>query len=187
MSAEPEQLRPALERAQMELDARLTEACTNHVADESTGELIKLEEVLSDAAHAAKEAISIRRRLGVERERQSAVEGQEAAAEGAEEGVRDFVDMQGRAWQVWEVPPEQLSARSRPGAYAGEFESGWLAFESPDGGERRRLPHYPRNWRELAPDAIERLCRDAKPVTKRRRPPGEAPGDAAQQGESGRA
>lgn len=188
MSAEPEHLKPALERAQTELEARLSEACSQHAADESTGELIKLEELLSDAAQAAKEAISIRRRLGVERERRTAAVQTEQATVGAEEGVREFVDTEGRQWQVWEVPPEQLSARSRPGAYAGEFEFGWLAFESPDGGERRRLPHYPRNWRELDAHEIERLCLEARPVTKRRRPNGGTrPSDGLEQGENDRA
>ncbi len=177
VSAEPEQLKPALERAQHELGARLNEACTEHAPDESTGELIKLEELLSDAAQAAKEAISIRRRLGVERERRAAIAQNEQPARGPDEGVREFVDTDGRAWQVWEVPPEQLSARSRPGAYAGDYESGWLAFESPDGGERRRLPHYPRHWRELDATSIERLCQEARPVTKRRRPKDEPRAD----------
>jgi hypothetical protein len=82
--------------------------------------------------------------------------------------VRDFVDAEGRTWHVWEVPPEQLSGR-RPGAYAGDYETGWLAFESVDGHERRRLPRYPRDWRELGTSVIEALCRDAQPVTPRRR------------------
>ena len=175
MSPEPEHLKPALERAQTELDARLAEACTEHAADESTGELIKLEELLTDAAQAAKEAISIRRRLGIERERRSETARADEAKQGVDEGVRDFVDRDGRSWQLWEVPPEQLSTR-RPGAYAGDYESGWLAFESSD-GERRRLPHYPRNWRELDGQAIEALCRDARPVTRRRRPNGESHAD----------
>ena len=181
MSAEPEHLKPALERAQTELEERLSEACTQHVADESTGELIKLEELLTDAAQAAKEAISIRRRLGVERERERRTPSPrpDDTTAAVEEGVRDFVDTEGRTWQVWEVPPEQLSARSRPGAYAGDYESGWLAFESADGSERRRLPHYPRNWRELGRGEIERLCRDARLVTRRRRGNGEAGGSGA--------
>ena len=170
MSPEPEHLKPALARVQTELDERLSEACSQHAADESTGELIKLEEILTDAAQAAKEAISIRRRLGVDREREAATGQAEPRNADESEGVRDFVDATGRAWHVWEVPPEQLSARSRPGAYAGEYETGWLAFESVDGAERRRLPHYPREWRELDTDAIEALCRDARPVTRRRRP-----------------
>jgi hypothetical protein len=187
---EPDHLRPALERAQTELDARLAEACENHDADESTGQLIRLEELLTDAAHAAKEAISIRRRLGVDRreavaasfptqtakpERQESRDvgagGQQAGAPPNDpvEGIRDFVDAAGKVWHVWEVPAEQLSARARPGTYAGEFEGGWLAFESGDGTERRRLPGYPRDWHRLPNERIEALCRDALPVMKRRR------------------
>ena len=185
VSPEPEHLKPALERVQTELDARLAEACTEHAADESTGELIRLEELLTDAAQAAKEAISIRRRLGVERERGTTAGLVDAGSEESAGGVRDFVDATGRAWHVWEVPPEQLSARSRPGAYAGEYEAGWLAFESVDGAERRRLPNYPRSWRELGAEGIEALCRDARLVTRRRRrDPGGAAGEASE-GERG--
>jgi hypothetical protein len=173
---EPEQLRPALERAQTELDANLAEACDNHAADESTGKLIRLEELLTDAANAAKEAISIRRRLSADRERDAAPEGPPTvgdasahAPQGAAEGIRDFVEANGTLWRVWEVPPEQLNARARPGPFAGQFEGGWLAFESADGSERRRLPGYPRDWYHLANEQIEALWQDAHPVTRRRR------------------
>ena len=195
MRPEPDQLRPALERAQTELDARLAEACENHEADESTGELIRLEELLTDAAHAAKEAISIRRRMGVDRRRADAPALDDSTgapptstgpgtgilrstplSEETVEGIRDFVDADGKLWHVWEVPAEQLSARARPGTYAGEFESGWLAFESGDGKERRRLPGYPRDWQRLPNERVEALCRDAHPVMKRRREPGESTG-----------
>jgi hypothetical protein len=171
---EPEPLRPALERAQTELDSRLAEACEHHEADESTGQLIKLEELLTDAAHAAKEAISIRRRLGADRQRQAPETRHPSDHESLEEkaaGIRDFVDADGRTWHVWEVPPEQLSVRARPGTYAGDFEGGWLAFEAEEGGERRRLPGYPRDWQQLANDRIEALCREARPVTRRKRGP----------------
>lgn len=172
---EPEPLRPALERAQNELDSRLAEACEDHEADESTGKLIRLEELLTDAAQAAKEAISIRRRLGADRRREEAPEAARSERPSALvsdhlEGIREFVDADGRLWHVWEVPPEQLSARARPGTYAGDFEGGWLAFEAAEGGERRRLPGYPRDWHELANERIEALCREARPVTRRRRP-----------------
>jgi hypothetical protein len=187
VSPEPEQLRPALERAQTELDANLAEACDNHAADESTGKLIRLEELLTDAAHAAKEAISIRRRLSADRQRDSSA-GAVATGSGASssasdeseesaEGIREFADANGTMWRVWEVPPEQLSARARPGPFAGDFEGGWLAFESADGTERRRLPGYPRDWYQLANEKIEALWRDALPVTRRRR------GPSAQNGE----
>ena len=176
MRPESEPLRPALERAQSELDSHLAEACENHDADESTAQLIRLEELLTDAAQAAKEAISIRRRIGADRQRETAAERSAAAVAEPEQraaGIRDFIDADGRTWHVWEVPPEQLSARARPGTYAGEFEGGWLAFEAESGGERRRLPGSPRDWQQLSNDRIEALCRDAQPVTRRRRAPGD--------------
>ena len=180
MRQEPDQLRPALERVQNELDSRLAEACENHAADESTGQLIRLEELLTNAAEAAKEAISIRRRLGADR-RASSTEASDSPSPTAPadtmEGIRDFIDADGQLWHVWEVPPEQLSARARPGTYAGDFEGGWLAFESGDGAERRRLPGYPREWREMTNDRIEGLCREAKPVARRKRPSGEEGAD----------
>ena len=176
MSPEREQLKPALERAQSELDANLAEACDSHAADESTGKLIRLEELLTDAAAAAKEAISIRRRLGADRQRDSSSEEPptEAGASArppdeSAEGIREFVDANGALWRVWEVPPEQLNARARPGPFAGDFQGGWLAFESADGSERRRLPGYPRDWYHLANENIEALWRDAQPVTRRKR------------------
>lgn len=61
----PESLRPVLREAEERLVHHISDVCSNdHVPDESTGELIKLEETLSMAAEAAKEAISIRRRIG---------------------------------------------------------------------------------------------------------------------------
>lgn len=60
----PESLRPVLKEAEERLVQHISEVCSNdHLPDESTGELIKLEETLSMAAEAAKEAISIRRRI----------------------------------------------------------------------------------------------------------------------------
>ena len=171
-----EQLRPALKRAQTELDANLAEACDTHAADESTGKLIRLEELLTDAAAAAKEAISIRRRLGADRQRDSSPEAPATGAgasvtapDESGEGIREFVDASGTLWRVWEVPAEQLNARARPGPFAGDFEGGWLAFESADASERRRLPGYPSDWYHLANENIEALCRDAQPVTRRKR------------------
>lgn len=60
----PESLRPVLKDAELRLVQHISDVCeSDHVPDESTGELIKLEETLSMAAEAAKEAISIRRRI----------------------------------------------------------------------------------------------------------------------------
>ena len=63
-SERPESLRPVLKEAEERLVQHISDVCSNdHLPDESTGELIKLEEPLSMAAEAAKEAISIRRRI----------------------------------------------------------------------------------------------------------------------------
>ena len=59
-----ERLRPLLRAAESELELRLHEVCEDQrVSKESTGELIRLEETLTMAAEAAKQAISLRRRL----------------------------------------------------------------------------------------------------------------------------
>ena len=59
-----ETLRPMLRAAEHELELRLQEVCEDQtVSQETTGELIRLEETLTLAAEAAKQAISIRRRL----------------------------------------------------------------------------------------------------------------------------
>ena len=62
-SNKPESLRPVLDDAQTRLEQHLGEVCHEKPSAESTGELIKLEETLSLAAEAAKEAISLRRRI----------------------------------------------------------------------------------------------------------------------------
>jgi hypothetical protein len=59
----PESLRPILDDAQTRLEQHLDDVCKDNPRTESTGELIKLEETLSLAAEAAKEAISLRRRI----------------------------------------------------------------------------------------------------------------------------
>ena len=154
--ANQKELKAALHRTQAELKETLTEACDQQdVSDENTGELIRLEELLSDATTAAKEAISLRRRLGAEREKEK----------GPAEKVREIEDAAGRVWRVWEVPLDQLD-RSRPGVYAGEFERGWLCFETADAAERRRLPSYPANWRTIPDAELRTLLAQAKPAAR---------------------
>ena len=60
---EPDPLRPMLKTTESQLAERLEEACGHDVRGESTAELMRLEETLSDAARAAKQAVSLRRRL----------------------------------------------------------------------------------------------------------------------------
>ena len=60
---EPDVLRPQLVRAERSLKRALDEVCHTEVTEANTGELIRLEEVLAIANEAAKEAVSVRRRL----------------------------------------------------------------------------------------------------------------------------
>jgi hypothetical protein len=60
-------LQPALQRAQQTLKSALEEACRADVDHLNTGELIRVEETLAIANEAAKEAVTVRRRLAMKR------------------------------------------------------------------------------------------------------------------------
>jgi hypothetical protein len=63
LDSDPAPLQPTLERAESRLKSALDEACQTDVERVNTGELIRVEEVLAIANEAAKEAVSVRRRL----------------------------------------------------------------------------------------------------------------------------
>ena len=86
--------------------------------------------------------------------------------------ILEFVDSSGVAWRVWNTVP---SART---TLSGEFERGWLTFESPSG--LRRLAPVPADWDSAEPDKLELLCRAATEVPRRTGPATgtEAPADA---------
>ena len=79
--------------------------------------------------------------------------------------VRDFVDAEGVRWRVWPVVPEALQPKTAAEDYLGEYESGWLCFESLS--ERRRLPEYPKAWEQLSESELCALLRLATLVPKR--------------------
>ena len=191
---EPEPLRPMLKTAESELVDLMDEACEHEVLGESTAELMRLEEALTDAARAAKQAVSLRRRLrtghgGAEpnhsddlSERAPASEmgrpaterraqpddraGQTTADD--EIAVREFLDRNGATWRVWSVTQEQIHSERVLASRMGEYRGGWLAFERTDGQERRRLPNYPANWRRLSNLELEGLLDRAESVRRRR-------------------
>jgi hypothetical protein len=70
-AAEP--LKPKLQEAEQQLDRTLEEVCASPTAAArlDTGQLIRVEESLALAAEAAKEAVSLRRKLKAERDRGS--------------------------------------------------------------------------------------------------------------------
>ena len=157
----------ALERTEAKLAEKLEEACVpeaRNVSEESTVEIAKLSDSLLAAAHAAIDVVSLRQRRRDKRGRNAAPEG---------EAIREFTDRDDKQWRVWAVIPA-FSRTSKRESTLGEFEDGWLAFETLDGTGRKRLPHYPANWRtmsdanlqELLGLAVEAPTRRADPATR---------------------
>ena len=70
-AAPAEPLKPKLQEAEQQLDRTLEEVCATPTAAArlDTGQLIRVEESLALAAEAAKEAVSLRRKLKAERDR----------------------------------------------------------------------------------------------------------------------
>jgi hypothetical protein len=141
----------ALQQTEAKLVEKLDEACVpeaRDVSDESTAELAKLSDTLLAAARAAKDVIMLRRR------RREEVGTAGETTEG--EAIREFTDRDGRAWRVWAVTPTHLRASKRE-ASLGEFEHGWLAFETIDELSRKRLPHYPADWITMSEAKLQEL------------------------------
>lgn len=76
--------------------------------------------------------------------------------------ILEFIDSAGIAWRVWNTVP---SART---TLSGEFERGWLTFESAAG--LRRLAPVPMDWDSAEPDKLELMCRAATEVARRTGP-----------------
>ena len=85
--------------------------------------------------------------------------------------LRGFTDSTGVEWRVWEVFPtkagETLVNSSHTSLKETPYANGWLCFESPV--EKRRLAPIPDGWEFRDLTALEDLCREAAPVTGRRR------------------
>lgn len=100
--------------------------------------------------------------------------------------LRDFTDLDGRRWRVWNVAPHVPQARAdefmgEPGGDeedggAGEalltqrrlvpgLEGGWLCFENHV--EKRRLNPIPEEWDRLADPDLQGLLERATPVRRR--------------------
>jgi hypothetical protein len=75
----------------------------------------------------------------------------------------EFVDSNGVRWRVWNTVPTARTSRS------GEFDRGWLTFESAVG--LKRLAPIPPNWEMATPDRLELMCRAATEVVRRTRDP----------------
>ena len=156
---ETDVLRPQLVRAERSLKRALDEVCHADVTAANTGELIRIEEVLAIANEAAKEAVSVRRKL-----RQSPPvdygERQEDSGLGAH---REFDDTRGVRWIAFAVYPS--STRVARSGLRAQYQEGWLAFDS--GVETRRLAPIPSEWLDLSDEALMEACQRAEVAPKR--------------------
>ncbi len=75
--------------------------------------------------------------------------------------VREFVDSKGVTWRVWNTRP------SRGEMLSGEYEHGWLTFES--AGSLRRCTPIPSGWETAPAEELEHMCL-AAPETRRTSP-----------------
>lgn len=144
-----EALREELERARSTLRQTLDQACRADLDEANTGELIRLEEVLAIANEAAKEAVSVRRRL--------------SGAGHSEDtpGSREIEDARGVRWLVFTVHP---SAKAGRPVIRETYRAGWLSFDS--GVETRRVAPIPAAWERMADDDLLTLLARAEPARR---------------------
>lgn len=204
---EPDPISTQLHETEVRLERQLDEVCEmKEVAEESTGQFIKLEEKLLEAAELAKQAFSLRRRRRLVNEAADGTagsagsgatrtaDGPGAADTGAAPGdeqlaaaPRTVVDDDGLVWHVWAVSAERMRANPLTGDQLGAYRDGWLAFESEDGKQRKRLPNFPPNWSTMSDAEVRVLlvraesARPSRPRVRREsREPREANGEQEQ-------
>ncbi len=138
----PEPFHPDLEQVTAKLKGALEEACVTDVEQADTGELIRIEEMLAIANDAAKQAISVRRRIsqGTKRRRSSG-------------GHREIEDQRGIRWIVFAIHP---SSERGTQALSERYRGGWLTFDS--GAETRRVAPIPNNWEHMSDAELATLC-----------------------------
>lgn len=167
-SMESQPLQPTLAQAQKALETALDEACGVDLKKIDTGELIRIEETLTMATDAAKEAVSVRLRLRSERvkRKQSAVKPAPATDADKTIGHRIFEDIRGKRWHAFAVQSSPTTAERA--ALPDSFRQGWLVFESSD--ELRRVAPIPERWEELSTDDLRELCYRAESSPRRTGP-----------------
>jgi hypothetical protein len=79
--------------------------------------------------------------------------------------LREFIDKHGIVWNVWDITPESMHPVTVREFFLGEYQEGWLAFESAN--ERRRLSSWPEDWASLSDEELAALCERAKPAPRR--------------------
>ena len=83
--------------------------------------------------------------------------------------VREFKDSQGRDWRAWDVDPDELNAAIKNEDFLAALNyTGWIAFETRNQREKRRLYPIPKGWNELPDPELEALLDRAEPVPDRK-------------------
>jgi len=141
-------LEPTLTHAERTLKTALGQVCGTNVEKADTGELIHIEEVLAIANHAAKEAISVRRRMRAKRSSSS----------------REMTDARGMVWKVFAVVP--TVHRGNAGVH-DRFRDGWLSFDC--AAETRRVAPIPPSWESMSDEELLALAERNGIVSRRRR------------------
>ena len=190
--SERDPLQELLEDTEDELRNRLHAACeaeAKGVSTEGTEAIRRLEDDLLAAAVAAKQTIAVRshmKRAAHAEERERPIKTDVAAnrdtrsitprppkpAARIEEtgerevmGVREFSDDRGRPWRAWSVVPGLSRASASGGQFLGDFQSGWICFESLGSSARRRLPYSRAKWPTITDDELRRLLERAADAT----------------------
>src|SRR2546423_4357963 len=180
-------LQTLLDDTEDELRTRLHAACeaeAKGVSTDSTEQIRRLEDDLLAAAVAAKQTIAVRSHMKSsaqtdERERpikfdvaagdmRSSAPSTGQRASRVEEsgerevvGVREFSDDRGRPWRAWSVVPGLSKASARAGGFLGNFQNGWICFESLGTSARRRLPYPRAKWPNISDEELRRLLEAA--------------------------
>lgn len=162
---DPDPISTQLRETEVRLERQLDEVCEmKEAGEESTGQYIKLEEKLLEAAELAKQAFSLRRRRRLAREESGEEPEPEEPSADVAAAPRSIVDDDGTVWHVWAVSAERMRANPLTGDQLGAYRDGWLAFESEDGRKRRRLPGHPADWSTMPEAELRVLLVRAEPV-----------------------
>ena len=185
-SNEQDPLEPILQDAEEQLGRRLREACeaeAGGIENKSAEEIREIEDALLAAAVAAEHTLALRRQVvrGADQPQPEETEPEplpapepmpvaSVAGEGEHHvpGVREFYDSDGHLWRAWPVTPG-VARSARKTRYLGEFQQGWICFESLDSQTRRRLPCTRSRWDETDDAGLESLLREAITAPERRR------------------
>ena len=83
--------------------------------------------------------------------------------------TREFKDLLGKEWRVWDVRPDDLNPRTKDEDYLAQlYYTGWMVFETKAGDDKRRLYPIPRGWEELPDAELEVLLQKAEIVPPRK-------------------